>query len=83
MTPDGKPLCNIRVLWDFVQDTSHPDNWKGGKIFRANKGKVYSGRLTMHGPDTIELRGYLGLPFIGKSYLLTRVPVSHYPPCSS
>lgn len=83
VTPDGKPLCDTRVLWDFVQDTSHPDVWKGGKIFRANKGKVYSGRITVHGPDAIELRGYLGLPFIGKSYRLTRVRETSYPPCSS
>lgn len=83
VTPDGKPLCNLRVLWDFTRDAAHPDVWKDGKIFRANKGKVYSGRITVHGADAIELRGYLVLPIIGKSYRLTRVTESRYPPCSS
>ena len=83
VTRDGKPLCNTRVLWDFVQDASHPDVWKDGKIFKANKGDVYSGRITVRGPDALVLRGYLGIPLIGKSYTLKRVAESEYPHCSS
>ena len=83
VAPDGKPLCHTRVLWDFTRDRTRPEVWRDGKIFKANKGDVYSGRITVHGHDTLELRGYLGLPFIGKSYLLTRVTESNYPPCSS
>lgn len=83
LTPEGKPLCNTRVLWDFVQDASHPELWKGGKIYKADDGDVFSGRITVRDRDAIELRGYLGLPIIGKSYRLTRVSDSRYPPCSS
>lgn len=83
VTPEGEPLCNTRVLWDFVQDASRPELWKGGKIYKADEGDVFSGRITVRGADAIELRGYVGLPFIGKSYRLTRVPETQYPHCTS
>lgn len=83
MTPDGMPLCNHKVLWGFEKDTAHPDLWKGGTILRANEGKTYSGRLRFRGPDEIELRGYLGVPLVGKTYTLTRARESQYPQCSS
>lgn len=82
MTPDGKPMCNLKVLWDFQQDDRHPDTWKDGKIYKADKGEVYSGRLQVLSAEEIELRGFLWVPVIGKSYLLNRAQNSEYPPCS-
>lgn len=82
-TPDGLPLCNQKVLWGFEKDTTRPELWKGGKIYKADKGEIYSGRIQVRSPDEIELRGYLGMPIIGKSYTLTRARESQYPRCSS
>ena len=82
-TPDGQPLCNQKVLWGFKQDNRQPELWTGGKIYKADDGKTYSGRLRLMGPDSIELRGYLGLPLIGKTYTLTRTGDSAYPQCSA
>ena len=82
-TPDGKPLCNMKVLWDFNQDTRHPNLWKRGRIYKADDGDVFSGRIKVLSADKIEMRGYIWLPVIGKSYVLTRAQESQYPPCSS
>lgn len=83
LTPEGKPLCNLKVLWGFKQNPRDPEAWNNGKIYKADKGEIYSGRIRVRDTDKIELRGYMWLPVIGKSYVLTRVEESSYPPCSS
>jgi len=83
LTPEGKPLCNMKVLWGFKQDPRDPEVWNSGKIYKADKGDTFSGRIRVQDTDKIELRGFLWLPVIGKSYLLTRVPESDYPHCTS
>lgn len=82
MTPEGKPMCNLKVLWDFHQDTRHPNTWNGGKIYKADKGEVYSGSIKVLGMDELEMRGFLWVPVLGKSYVLKRAQESQYPPCS-
>ena len=82
VTQEGKPLCNMKVLWDFNRDDKHPNKWNNGKIYKADKGETYSGQIRVMNADEIEMRGYVWLPVIGKSYVLKRVRESQYPPCS-
>ncbi len=83
VTPEGEPLCNTKVLWGFEQSTRDANLWKGGKIYRADEGDVFSGRLNAVNNDQLELRGYVGLPMFGKSYRLTRADPAEHPSCSA
>jgi len=81
-TPNGEPLCKQKVLWGFEQSSSEQNFWKDGRIYRADKGKEYAGHIRVHSSDEIEIRGYIGLPFLGKTSTWTRVQEWDYPSCS-
>ncbi len=81
-TPDGEPLCAQKVLWGFNRSPSDRRLWKDGNVYRADKDKKYSGRIRVLSDDKIRVRGFIGLPFLGKSYELTRVQASDYPLCN-
>ena len=44
-----------------------------GTIYDPSTGNTYSCRLTLEGADRLLLRGYLGIPLIGRTTTWTRV----------
>jgi uncharacterized protein (DUF2147 family) len=65
-----KPLIGSPILIDFV--FADHDLWKNGKIYNADNGKRYSGRLTLISPDRLNVRGFIGISLIGGSTTWTR-----------
>jgi uncharacterized protein (DUF2147 family) len=43
------------------------DTWKGGQIYDPGSGNTYKARITRIDNDHLELRGYVGAPFLGRS----------------
>ncbi len=50
-----------------------PGQWSGGTIYDPDSGKTYRCKLKLSGPDTIDLRGYIGISLIGRTSRWTRV----------
>ena len=46
--------------------------WDEGELYDPKKGKTYSGKMTLKDKNTIDLRGYIGFSFIGRSSTWTR-----------
>ena len=46
--------------------------WDDGELYDPKKGKTYSGMMTLKDKNTIDLRGYIGFSFIGRSSIWTR-----------
>ena len=46
--------------------------WDDGELYDPKKGKTYSGMMTLKDKNTIDLRGYIGFSFIGRSSSWTR-----------
>jgi uncharacterized protein (DUF2147 family) len=46
--------------------------WQGGKIYDSTTGKTYSIIVTVNG-NNLELRGYIGIPLLGKTTVWTRI----------
>ena len=46
--------------------------WDNGSLYIPEKGKSYSGMMTLKDKNTIDLRGYIGFSFIGRSSTWTR-----------
>lgn len=67
----GQPLMGMRVLWGLVR--SSPDKWTDGTIYNPDDGETYNARITMAGPDTLNVRVYLLLPLLGTTKTWTRV----------
>ena len=81
VTPKGEPICGQKVLWGFKQSHSDASRWKDGHIYKADDDKKYDGDIRMLDNDRLKLHGYVFLPFLGKSYILTRTTPEEYPPC--
>ncbi|MBT5274188.1 MAG: DUF2147 domain-containing protein, partial [Flavobacteriales bacterium] len=46
--------------------------WDDGNLYDPKKGKDYSGMITLADENTLDLRGYIGFSFIGRSSTWTR-----------
>ena len=46
--------------------------WDNGELYDPKKGKTYSGKITLTDKNTLDLRGYIGFSFIGRSSTWTR-----------
>jgi len=66
----SRPLLGLKMLHDFVFDY---DEWEDGKIYDPNKGSTYSSYMELVNPDSLRLRGYIGLSFIGRTSYWKRV----------
>ena len=66
----NRKLVGINLLFDFV----YHDNsvWEDGKMYNPNDGKFYSATLKIANKNMLELRGYLGFSWLGKTVVWTR-----------
>ena len=64
-----RPLKGITMLEGFTQSDGL---WDGGKVYNAEDGRVYKGRITPVDADHLTLRGCVFVPFC-KSQTWTRV----------
>lgn len=79
-TKRARPLCGVRVMWDMVEDADAPGEYTG-RIYKANDGKTYDAMIKRTRDGRLELRGYLGIPLIGKTSFLTPVSKKSYRMC--
>ncbi len=77
----GQPLCNLVILWGFNQNTNNPNTWEGGKIYKADDGDIYNATITVKDENTLDLRGYVGVPLFGKTQTWARVNPAEYSAC--
>jgi uncharacterized protein (DUF2147 family) len=70
-----RPLCGLRIGQGFTQtDSQHAD---GGHLYDPRSGRTYSGAMTAEG-NTLKLRGYFEIKFLGRTETWTRVWQPHY-----
>lgn len=67
----NKPLTGGTVLWDLKVDPNNPNKYIDGKGIEPETGMTFSGKAELQG-DTLKLRGYKGVSFIGKTRILKR-----------
>lgn len=66
-----RPLIGLQILDGLV--ASDHVSWTGGTIYDPVSGNTYRCRLELDGHDRLRLRGYVGIPLIGRSTTWTRV----------
>ena len=73
--PDAKLRSRPRLGMVFMQGFKYDDDnkWDDGKIYDPESGKTYSCYMQMEGPNSMEVKGYIGFSLIGKSQAWTRV----------
>jgi len=69
LNPDDKLKSRARLgmvmMYGFVY--AEDNVWDDGELYDPKKGKTYSGMMTLKDKNTIDLRGYIGFSFIGRS----------------
>lgn len=59
-----RSLCNLEIGNGF---TFSGDQATGGHIYDPMSGKTYKATLKLASPDTLNLRGYIGIPTFGRT----------------
>ncbi|MCV2354726.1 DUF2147 domain-containing protein [Paucibacter sp. B2R-40] len=68
-----KPVMGMTILRN-VKQSSDAEVWDGGDILDPNNGKVYKVRLKpVDGGKKMEVRGYIGMPMLGRTQTWIRV----------
>jgi len=65
----SQPLVGLVILREFV---FREGEWTDGRIYDPENGKEYKCYLRMKNPNTLLLRGYIGISLIGRTEVWTR-----------
>jgi uncharacterized protein (DUF2147 family) len=66
----GDPLLGLIILRDLAFEKNV---WRNGTVYDPKNGKTYSCTITLTNLDTLEIRGFVGFSWIGRSELWRRV----------
>ena len=74
LNPDEKLRSRARLGMVMMKNFTHIEGnvWDDGNLYDPKKGKDYSGMITLADENTLDLRGYIGFSFIGRSSTWTR-----------
>ena len=74
LNPDESLQSRARLGMVMMNSFAHIEGnvWDNGELYDPKKGKTYSGKITLADENTLELRGYIGFSFIGRSSTWTR-----------
>ncbi len=62
----GQPIEGLRFLWGFTPDGDR--RWHKGEILDPKNGKIYRATATLsEDGQSLDLRGYVGIPLFGRS----------------
>jgi uncharacterized protein (DUF2147 family) len=64
-----RPIVGLPLLTGFRFDK---DEWNDGQIYDPVSGKTYSCTMTLKDPNTLKVRGYIGISLLGRTEVWTR-----------
>ena len=69
----NQPIAGLTIIRN-AKASGDDATWTGGEILDPNNGKVYKLRLKpVDGGKSLEVRGYIGAPLLGRTQTWTRV----------
>jgi uncharacterized protein (DUF2147 family) len=66
-----RPLTGLELFAGFSYDGD--GRWEGGTIYDPNSGKTYRCIITWVDRNTLKVRGYIGVPMLGRTETWKRV----------
>jgi uncharacterized protein (DUF2147 family) len=63
------PLIGLVILKNFSFDDNE---WVDGKVYDPKSGKTYSCKMSLVDKNTLKLRGYIGISWMGRTEIWTR-----------
>ena len=68
-----RPIVGLEVLRGLQDSGDGPSAWVGGTIYDPASGSTYRCSLQLETDNRLRLRGYLGIPIIGRTTTWIRV----------
>ena len=68
-----RELIGAEILSGLRREGGEDDRWSGGAVYDPDSGRTYRATMTLHSPDRLEMRGYIGFRFLGRSTTWIRV----------
>ena len=68
-----RQVCGPTIIWGL--SATAPGHWEGGWFYNPDDGTTYSVKLELQSADVIAARIYRGIPLIGQTRRLLRVPM--------
>lgn len=68
---ENQPVEGLVIIEDMERDGSR---WSGGTILDPETGETYRARMELEREDRLKVRGYIGLPMLGRTQTWYRVP---------
>ncbi len=65
-----KPLIGMEILWNLEEDGNE---LTGGRILDPENGKTYKCKVSLADQNTLKVRGYIGMPALGRTQTWLRV----------
>ena len=65
-----RPLLGLLLMKGFIY--SGGNIWEGGMIYNPDNGKSYKCKLTLSAPNRLEVRGFIGFSFFGRTSVWNR-----------
>lgn len=70
----GRKILGLEIIRG-AKKTDGKDTWEGGNVLDPESGTLYSAKLTpIEGGRKLEMRGFLGMAFLGRTQTWIRVP---------
>lgn len=67
---EDQPVVGMVIIEEMEADG---DEWEDGTILDPSNGKVYKAKMSLDGADRLDVRGYVGFSFIGRTQTWERV----------
>ena len=75
------PMCGLKVIYGFTQDEVDPNLWETGRVYKADDGDLYSAEVEVLSENQLEVTGYIGFTWLGKTQTWNRVSPKDYKAC--
>ena len=69
----NRPWLGLILLKDLVFDGNN--EWENGAIYDPNSGSTYRSKVKLLDAQTLHVRGYVGVPLLGKTMVFRREKV--------
>ncbi|MBT5859255.1 MAG: DUF2147 domain-containing protein [Flavobacteriales bacterium] len=66
----SRSRLGMKIMYDFVYDGE--EEWDDGEIYDPKSGNTYSGTINMISKNRLNLRGYVGISWFGRTSHWTR-----------
>ncbi len=66
-----RPVKDLEILTGFTYKGNNA--WADGKIYDPKSGRTYNAKIALKNPNTLFLRGYVGISLFGRSETWKRV----------